>query len=134
MTIHSPALPMSMTAALLLLAATACEPAQANTTVPDEAAASPDGETVVAPSEEEELSGPEIDDRITSRVNARLQDDPDDQFGDVVATTSSGVVTLSGTVATASARNVAGYLADDVEDVQKIVNDISVNDVGTDAE
>lgn len=52
---------------------------------------------------------------------------PDETFDIGVEVTEEGVVTLTGTVETAAQRNRIGEIADDVHDVERVINQIDVS-------
>jgi len=79
-------------------------------------------------------AGREIDDAtITTKVEAKMTEDPNVSAFNVDADTNNGVVRLSGTVKTQEARAEAEKLARNTEGVKRVINDIKVSAEGRDA-
>jgi osmotically-inducible protein OsmY len=71
--------------------------------------------------------GRQLDDKIiTERVQEKLQTEPVYKFTDVDVKTFAGVVQLSGFVNTDEQKRKAGELAQNVEGVARVVNNISL--------
>lgn len=78
--------------------------------------------------EHRRTAGEYLDDQsINARVKASLLQDDDVAGLDVGTTTFDGVVQLSGFVATAEQRERAGEIARQVDGVQEVENNITVN-------
>ena len=72
-------------------------------------------------------TGEYIDDKgLSMRVRSALGDNPEYKFGDVNVTSFRGVVQLSGFVNTPDQKHVAGSIAERVEHVKKVENNISI--------
>jgi osmotically-inducible protein OsmY len=77
----------------------------------------------------ERSTGEYIDDKsLTSRVKSALGDNEEYRFGDVNVTTFRGTVQLSGFVNTADQKRRAGEVAEDVQGVRNVENNITVKD------
>jgi osmotically-inducible protein OsmY len=72
------------------------------------------------------------DDRLETHVQARYQDDPQLRSNDIDVTVSDAVVTLRGTVPTSEARQHAVSVAQDVNGVRSVSDQLDVRQ-GTDA-
>lgn len=73
--------------------------------------------------------GREIDDAtITTKVEAKMTEDPNVSAFNVDADTNNGVVRLSGTVKTEQARAEAEKLARNTEGVKRVINDIKIGE------
>lgn len=74
-----------------------------------------------------ETTGEEVNDAmITSHVSAALQAASDQKFSDVQVNTLKGSVQLSGFVASGHARDQAFQVAERVDGVKDVINNISV--------
>jgi osmotically-inducible protein OsmY len=74
-------------------------------------------------------TGEYVDDKsLTARVDSALSNNPDYKFEDVNVITFKGTVQLSGFVNTADQKTKAGEIARQVQDVQDVVNNITVKD------
>jgi len=72
-------------------------------------------------------SGAYVDDSwITTKVKSEMISDKDVGAGNISVNTSAGVVTLTGTAATAQESNKAGEIARGVAGVKAVENDIRV--------
>lgn len=72
-------------------------------------------------------AGRTLDDKvITSRVEGKLKDEPVYKFSDVDVKTFAGVVQLSGFVSSDEQKQRAGELAQNVEGVSRVVNNITL--------
>lgn len=72
-------------------------------------------------------AGRMLDDKhITMNVQSKLKEEPVYKFSDVDVKTFSGVVQLSGFVSSDEQKNRAGELAQQVDGVQRVVNNISL--------
>jgi osmotically-inducible protein OsmY len=69
-----------------------------------------------------------VDNRLDTYVQARFQDDPLMRTHDIDVTTNDGVVTLRGTVPTAEARAQAATLAQQVDGVRSVDNQLEVRE------
>jgi hyperosmotically inducible protein len=77
----------------------------------------------------ERSTGEYIDDKtIHVRVKKALSDNPEYKFGDVNVTSFRGVVQLSGFVNTPDQKKTAGAIAEKVQGVKSIENNITVKD------
>ena len=76
-----------------------------------------------------QTAGREIDDAtITTKIEAKMTEDPNVSAFNVDADTNNGVVRLSGTVKTEQARAEAEKLARNTEGVKRVINDIKVGE------
>lgn len=74
-----------------------------------------------------ETAGEELNDAtITSRVASALQASSDHKFNDVQVNTFKGSVQLSGFVASGSAKDQAFQVAERVDGVKDVINNITV--------
>jgi len=74
-------------------------------------------------------TGEYIDDKgLSMRVRSALGDNPEYKFGDVNVTSFRGVVQLSGFVNTSDQKRVAGSIAEKVEHVKRVENNISIKE------
>ncbi|HEU5124238.1 MAG TPA: BON domain-containing protein [Verrucomicrobiae bacterium] len=72
-------------------------------------------------------AGRMLDDKhISMNVQAKLKDEPVYKFSDVDVKTFAGVVQLSGFVSSNEQKSRAGELAQEVEGVQRVVNNITL--------
>lgn len=72
------------------------------------------------------------DTAVTASVRAALALQKDfDLFGGIKVTTSDGVVTLTGTVATDNQRTLAALITRGVEGVKEVVNEIDLREAGS---
>jgi osmotically-inducible protein OsmY len=72
-------------------------------------------------------TGESIDDKAVSmRVKSALNDNPEYKFSDVKVNSFKGTVQLSGFVNTADQKKKAGQIAEKVEGVKKLENNITV--------
>ncbi len=77
--------------------------------------------------EGDRTAGRALDDRvITENVRSRLRNEPVYKFSDVDVKTFAGVVQLSGFVNTDDQKRRAGELAQNVEGVTRVVNNITL--------
>ncbi|HLP76447.1 MAG TPA: BON domain-containing protein [Candidatus Paceibacterota bacterium] len=77
-------------------------------------------------------AGRALDDKvITSKVEGELKDEPVYKFADVDVKTFAGVVQLSGFVDTDEQKQRAGELAQNVEGVARVVNNITLKPTTT---
>ena len=77
----------------------------------------------------ERSTGQYIDDKsINSRVRSALGDNAEYKFGDVHVTSFRGTVQLSGFVNTTDQKRKAGEIAEKVEGVKSVANNITVKD------
>jgi osmotically-inducible protein OsmY len=77
----------------------------------------------------ERSTGEYIDDKsLSSRVKSALGDNKEYRFGDVNVTTFRGTVQLSGFVNSADQKRRAGEVAETVEGVSNVENNITVKD------
>ena len=73
--------------------------------------------------------GEEIDDAtITTKIEAKMTEDPSVSAFNVDADTNEGVVRLSGTVETAAAKAEAEKLARNTEGVKRVINEIKIGE------
>jgi hyperosmotically inducible periplasmic protein len=85
--------------------------------------------TGCAGSRYERSTGEYIDDKaLSSRVKSALGDNEEYRFGDVNVTTFRGTVQLSGFVNTTGQKRRAGEVAEAVEGVRNVENNITVKD------
>jgi hyperosmotically inducible periplasmic protein len=78
--------------------------------------------------EHRRTAGEYLDDQsVNARVKANLLQDDEVAGFDVSTTTYDGVVQLSGFVATAEQRDRAGEIASQVDGVQEVINNVTVN-------
>ncbi len=74
-------------------------------------------------------AGRALDDKIiTKNVEEKLQREPVYKFSDVDVKTFAGVVQLSGFVSTDEQKNRAGQIAQQVEGVSRVVNNITLKE------
>jgi osmotically-inducible protein OsmY len=74
-------------------------------------------------------TGEYIDDKgLSMRVRSALADNHEYKFSDVSVTSFRGVVQLSGFVNTADQRRTAGSIAEKVQNVKKVENNISIKE------
>lgn len=71
---------------------------------------------------------PHTDDAIIDQVRLKLVADPDVKGGGVTVDCKDGVVTLSGAVESAHARDKAAKLAKKVKGVKQVVNNLTAGD------
>lgn len=77
-------------------------------------------------------AGRTLDDKvITGQVEAKLKDEPVYKFSDVDVKTFAGVVQLSGFVSSDEQKRRAGELAQSVEGVTRVVNNITLKPTAT---
>jgi len=77
----------------------------------------------------ERSTGEYIDDKaLNSRVRSALADHPEYKFGDVNVASFRGVVQLSGFVNTPEQKRTAGTIAEKVQGVRSVENNITVKD------
>ncbi len=77
----------------------------------------------------ERSTGEYIDDKaLNTRVRSALSDNPEFKFGDVSVTSFRGVVQLSGFVNTTDQKKTAGVIAEKVQGVKGVENNITVKD------
>src|SRR5262245_52829146 len=75
----------------------------------------------------ERTSGEFVDDKaLTAKVKSALHDNPEYKFDDVNVTAFKGTVQLSGFVATSDQKKKAGDIAEKVEGVKRVENNITV--------
>lgn len=71
---------------------------------------------------------------LATRVNAALADHEETAKYPVEAVNDTGVITLSGKVPSDEVRDKAEEIAEDVEGVVEVVNDLSVGEIGADSD
>jgi osmotically-inducible protein OsmY len=77
----------------------------------------------------ERSTGEYIDDKsLSSRVRSALADNPEYKFGDVAVTSFKGTVQLSGFVNTTDQKKMAGNIAEKVQNVKNVENNITVKE------
>ena len=77
----------------------------------------------------ERSTGEYVDDKsLSARVNSALRDNPEYKFGDVRVTSFRGTVQLSGFVNTTDQKSRAGDIAEKVQGVKDVKNNITVKD------
>ena len=77
----------------------------------------------------ERSTGEYIDDKaLNTRVRSALGDNPEYKFGDVHVTSFRGVVQLSGFVNTSDQKRTAGTIAEKVQGVKSVENNITVKE------
>jgi len=77
----------------------------------------------------ERSTGEYIDDKaLNSRVRSALGENPEFKFGDVSVASFRGVVQLSGFVNTTDQKKTAGTIAEKVQGVKTVENNITVKD------
>lgn len=77
----------------------------------------------------ERSTGEYIDDKaLNSRVKSALADNPEYKFGDVNVTSFKGTVQLSGFVNTTDQKKMAATIAEKVQGVKSVENNITVKE------
>jgi hyperosmotically inducible periplasmic protein len=77
----------------------------------------------------ERSTGEYIDDKaLNSRVKTALAENPEYKFGDVNVTSFKGVVQLSGFVNTTDQKKMAGAIAEKVQGVKSVENNVTVKE------